>query len=135
MIFGNNQTNSLGLIMFCHRFTSVSFPISMNILLMIFYRNIDDNEKETSIIEKNYGEVLFSSIYYIVSSLIPLLLITIIILDYFNICGRLCKKKQKKQSFYLKNELREKNIINGRAYLMKLNKDYLGAIENIAQDK
>ena len=107
----------------------------MNILLMIFYRNIDDNEKETSIIEKNYGEVLFSSVYYIVSSLIPLLLITIIILDYFNVCGRLCKKKQKKQSFYLKNELREKNIINGRAYLMKLNKDYLGSIENIVQDK
>ena len=135
MIFGNNQTNSLGLIMFCHRLTSVSYPISMNILLMIFYRNIEDSEKETSIIEKNYGEVLASSVYYIISSLIPILLITIMILDYFNVCGRLCKKKQNKQSFYLKNEMRERNIINGRAYLMKLNKDYLGRIENIEQDK
>ena len=131
MIFGNNQTNSLGLLMFCQKLSSVSYPILMNIILMIFYRNVNDSEKENSIIEKNYGMILANFVYYFISGLIPLLLITIIIFDYFNVCGRMCKKKRKNQSFYLENELREKNIINGRAYLMKLNKMNLGSFEKI----
>ena len=111
MIFGNNQTNSLGLIMFCHRLTSVSYPISMNILLMIFYRNIEDSEKETSIIEKNYGAVLASSVYYIISSLIPILLITIMILDYFNVVEDYAKKSKINNLFIWKMKWEKKILL------------------------
>ncbi len=131
MIFGGNLTNTLAIFTFCQRLSSVSFPISMNILLMIFHKNIKDDDKGNFIIEQYFSRQLGGSIMYIITSFIPLILIIILILDYFNICGILCKKKKKKQSFYLKNDIRENKISNGKAYLMKLNHDYLGSINNI----
>ena len=131
MIFGGKLTNSLGLFTFCQRLSAVSFPISMNILLMIFHKNIDNNERGNSIIEQYFGDKLAGSFMYIIASFIPILLLIILALDYFNVCGKLCKKKKKKQNFYLKNEIRNKKIENGRAYLMKLNKDNIGSIKNI----
>ena len=130
-ISGVKKTNTLGILMFCQRLSTISYPIAMNTILMIFHKNIDDDENNNSIIEKNYGDTINSSFYYIVSGFIPLLLIIILIFDYFNLCGRMCKKKQKNQSFYLKNEIREKKIRNGRNYLMKLNKDNLISLENL----
>ena len=117
--------------MFCQSLTSLSFPISMNILLMIFTKNIEEKDEKNSIIEKYYGDTLKSTYYYFISGLIPLILIIILIFDYFKICGRICKKRQKNQSFYLKNEIREKNISNGRYYLMKLNNDNIGSLNII----
>ena len=131
MIFGGGQTNALALFMFCHRLTSISYPIAMNIILMIFYTNISEEENGTSIIEQNYGTIMGSTVYYIISYFIPLALIILMVLDYFHVLGRICKKKKKKQSFFLKNEIREKKIVNGRDYLMKLNKENIGEIENI----
>ena len=131
MIFGGGQTNALALFMFCHRLTSISYPIAMNIILMIFYTNISEEENGTSIIEQNYGTIMGSTVYYIISYFIPLALIIFMVLDYFHVLGRICKKKKKKQSFFLKNEIREKKIVNGRDYLMKLNKENIGEIENI----
>lgn len=129
-IIGGNQTDSLALIMFCQRLSTISYPVAMNIMLLIFYTNINDDEKGQSIVEKYYGEKMMSQGYYYIYLIIPILLIIIIILDFFNVCGLICKKKKKNQSFYLKNELREEKIRNGRNYLMKLNKDYLGSLES-----
>ena len=129
MIFGGKLTNTLGLFTFCMRLSNVSFPISMNIIIMIFHQNIKDEEKGNSIVEQYFSGQLGGSIMYLITSFIPLILIIILILDYFNVCGILCKKKKKKQNFYLKNEIRENKIANGKAYLMKLNKDYLGSIK------
>ena len=105
MIFGGNLTNTLAIFTFCQRLSSVSFPISMNILLMIFHKNIKDDDKGNFIIEQYFSRQLGGSIMYIITSFIPLILIIILILDYFNVCGILCKKKKKKQNFYLKNEI------------------------------
>ena len=131
MIFGGGQTNELALFMFCHRLNTISYPISMNIILMIFYTNVNEEENGASIIEQNYGNIMGSTLYYIISFFIPFALIIFIILDYFHVLGRICKKKKKKQSFYLKNEIRDNKIVNGRAYLMKLNKENLCTFENI----
>jgi len=131
MIFGGGQTNALALFMFCHRLSTISYPIAMNIILMIFYTNISEEENGTSIIEQNYGTIIGSTVYYIISFFIPIALIILMILDYFHVLGRICKKKKIKQSYFLKNEIRDNKIVNGRAYLMKLNKENLGTIENI----
>ena len=130
IIVGGRRSNSLAILMFCQRLSTISYPISMNIILMIFYKNIGEDEEQDSVVERNYGNRMGSSLYYIFSKFIPLILIIVIIFDYFNIIGRLCKKRKKNQSFYLKNEIREKKILNGRAYLMKLNKDNFGSLEN-----
>jgi hypothetical protein len=105
MIFGGKLTNTLGLFTFCMRLSNVSFPISMNIIIMIFHQNIKDEEKGNSIVEQYFSGQLGGSIMYLITSFIPLILIIILILDYFNVCGILCKKKKKKQNFYLKNEI------------------------------
>ena len=105
MIFGGKLTNTLGLFTFCMRLSNVSFPISMNIIIMIFHQNIKDEEKGNSIVEQYFSGQLGGSIMYLITSFIPLILIIILILDYFNVCGILCKKKEKKQNFYLKNEI------------------------------
>ena len=119
LIFENNQTNSLGLLTYCLRLSSVSFPISLNIINMIFHEISDEDIKPS--LEENYGGEVGDTIFYQVVKLIPTFLVFAIIIYYFDIWKRICKKK-KKTSFYLKNELREKSIEEGREYLMGLNK-------------
>ena len=47
IIFWNKQTNSLGLLTYCQKLSSISFPLSMNIIKMIFYKNVDEKIKTT----------------------------------------------------------------------------------------
>ena len=86
---------------------------------MIFHE-IGDKDIKPSLRE-NYGNEVGDTIFNIVEKYIPSFLIIAIIIYYFDIWKRICKKK-KKTSFYLRNELREKHIEEGREYLMRLNK-------------
>jgi hypothetical protein len=126
LIFGNNQTNTLGLLTYCLRLSSVSFPISMNIIIMIFYKIGDEDIKPY--LEENYGDQVSSVLFYLVSKLIPSFLIVAIIIYYFDIFKRICKKK-KKTSFYIKDKLRDKYIEEGREYLIRLHKRNLNNLE------
>ena len=119
LIFGNNQTNSLGLLTYSQKLSTITFPISLNIITMIFHE-IGDKDIKPSLRE-NYGNEVGDTIFNIVEKYIPSFLIIAIIIYYFDIWKRICKKK-KKTSFYLRNELREKHIEEGREYLMRLNK-------------
>jgi hypothetical protein len=126
LLFGGKQTNSLGLLTYCQKLSTISFPLSMNIIRMIFNKNMKDETK--SILEEKYGANIGHVSFYIIIIYIPLFLIIVIIFYYFDILGRLygiiCKKK-KKAKFYIKNELREQYILEGREFLIKLNKKYL----------
>jgi hypothetical protein len=125
LLFGGKQTNSLGLLTYCQKLSTISFPLSMNIIRMIFNKNMKDETK--SILEEKYGANIGDVSFYIIIIYIPLFLIIVIIFYYFDILGRLygiiCKKK-KKAKFYIKNELREQYILEGREFLIKLNKKY-----------
>ena len=59
-------------------------------------------------------------------------MIIVMIFYYFGIIGRIygfiCKKK-KKANFFIKNKLRDEYILEGREFLIKLNKKNISAIE------
>ena len=92
IIFGNKQTNSLGLLTYCQKLSSISFPVSMNIIKMIFYKNVDEKIKTT--LEENYGNDVGNTSFYKFISFIPLFLIIVIIFYFFDIYGRIFKKKR-----------------------------------------
>ena len=54
LIFGHKNTNSLGLLNFCYCLSMVTFPLSLNIIKMIFHENADDDIYTT--LEENYGD-------------------------------------------------------------------------------
>ena len=128
LIFGHQNTNSLGLLNFCYCLSMVTFPLSLNIIKMIFHENADNDIYTT--LEENYGDKINNSIFYKVVYYIPSFLIIIILIYYFDVCKRICKKK-KKTSFYLKNELRDKYIEEGKEYLLSLNKSNSNNLEII----
>ena len=125
IIFGGKQTNSLSLLTYCQKLSTVSFPLSMNIIFMIFHNNVDKELK--TILEENYGPELKKDVFYKIFGYIPLFIIIVIIFSIFDIKKRICRKK--KESFYIKNEFRDKNIAQGKQYLIKLNGQYLEELE------
>ena len=118
LIFGENQTNTLSLLSYCQKLSSVSFPISMNIIRMIFYKNGDDSIKTT--LEENYSDKIKNESFYEIVHFIPQFLIFVIIIYYYDIYRSIFKKK--KISFYIKNENRKQYILEGKEYLMAINK-------------
>ena len=126
LIFGHQNTNTHGLLNFCHSLSMITFPLSLNIIKMIFHENADDDIYTT--LEEDYGEHINNSVFYKVVYYIPSFLIVIIIIYYFEIYKRICKKK-KKTSFYIKNKLRDKYIEEGREYLIRLHKRNLNNLE------
>ena len=126
LIFGHQNTNTIGLLNFCQCLSMVTFPLSLNIIKMIFHENVDDDIYTT--LEEDYGEDLSNNVFYKIVYYIPSLLIVIIIIYYFDIHKRICKKK-KKTSFYIKNKLRDKYIEEGREYLIRLHKRNLNNLE------
>ena len=133
ILFGGNKTNSLGLLSYCHKLSTISFPVSMNIVRLIFNNNVNENEMTT--LEERYGNDIGNIPFYKVSSFIPLFLIVVIIYNVLDICGinlfsyikKICKKK--KISFNIKNEFRTQYISEGKSYLMKLNKNGLSELD------
>ena len=133
ILFGGNKTNSLGLLSYCQKLSTISFPVSMNVVRLIFHKNVNEEEKTT--LEEKYGNDIGNIPFYKVSSFISLFLIVVIIYNVFDICGinlfsyikKICKKK--KISFNIKNEFRTQYISEGKLYLMKLNKNGLSELD------
>ena len=121
ILFGGNQTNSLGILTYCQKLSTISFPMSMNIVGMIFHENLlknKDNRYKT-LLEDRYSKYVGDTTFYIICAFIPIFLIIVIIIYYFDIIGRICKKMR--ISFYVQNESRNKYISEGKKFLKKLN--------------
>ena len=126
-VFEENQTNTLGLLYYCQKLSSISFPLSLNIINMIFHNNTDKSIKTS--LEEQYGDKIGETAFYKILQFIPLVLIITIIINIFDIKSKICKKK--KTSFYTRNEKREKYISEGKAFLMKMNRSKNSEPNNI----
>ena len=126
-VFGENQTNTLGLLYYCLKLSSISFPLSLNIINMIFHNNTDKSIKTS--LEEQYGDKIGETAFYKILQFIPLCLIITIIINIFDIKSKICKKK--KTSFYTRNEKRENYISEGKAFLMKMNRSNNSEPKNI----
>jgi len=119
VVFGENQTNTLGLLYYCLKLSTINYPLCLNIIKMIFHKNA--NEDVQTSLEENYNDTLGGVLFYKIVSFIPIFLVVVIILNIFDIKSKILKKK--KISFYTKNEKRENYIIEGEKFLMKINKN------------
>ena len=126
-VFGENQTNTLGLLYYCLKLSSISFPLSLNIINMIFHNNTDKSIKTS--LEEQYGDKIGKTAFYKILQFIPLCLLITIIINIFDIKSKICKKK--KTSFYTRNEKRENYISEGKAFLMKMNRSNNSEPNNI----
>ena len=126
LIFGKQNTNTLGLLSFCQAFSMVTYPLSLNIIRLIFHKNVDGEVYAT--LEEYYIKDINNTVFYIIVRYFPSFLIIAIIIYYFDVYKRICKKK-KKTSFYIKNELRAKYIEEGKEFLIRLNKSNFNILE------
>ena len=119
VVFGRNQTNTLGLLYYCLKLSSISYPLCLNIIKMIFHANTN-GDVQTSLEEK-YNDTIGGAIFHLIAKFIPIFLVVVIIFNIFDIKGKICKKK--KVSFYTTNEKRQNYITEGKEFLMKINKN------------
>ena len=118
VIFGRNQTNTLGLLFYCLKLSSISYPLCLNIIKMIFHKNANEDVKTS--LEEQYNNTIGGVLFYTIVNFIPIFLVVVIIFNIFDIKSKILKKK--KISFYTKNEKRENYITEGKEFLMKMNK-------------
>jgi len=119
VVFGRNQANTLGLLYYCLKLSSISYPLCLNIIKMIFHANTN-GDVQTSLEEK-YNDTIGGAIFHLIAKFIPIFLVVVIIFNIFDIKGKICKKK--KVSFYTTNEKRQNYITEGKEFLMKINKN------------
>ena len=127
VVFGENQTNTLGLLYYCLKLTVISYPLCLNIIKMIFHKNV--NEETKTNLEEKYNSTIGGDLFYKLAYFIPIFLVVVIIFNIFDIKSKILKKK--KISFYTRNEKRENYIIEGKEFLMKMNKSNNSNIDKI----
>jgi len=127
VVFGENQTNTLGLLYYCLKLTFISYPLCLNIIKMIFHKNTNEDVKTS--LEEQYNRTLGGDLFYVFAYFIPIFLVVVIIFNIFDIKSKILKKK--KISFYTRNEKRENYIIEGKEFLMKMNKSNNSNIDKI----
>jgi hypothetical protein len=118
VVFGENQTNTLGLLYYCLKLSAISYPLCLNIIKMIFHKNA--NEDVQTSLEEKYNDTIGGLLFYKIVNFIPIFLVVVIICNIFNIKSRILKKK--KTSFFNLNEKRQNYITEGKEFLMKMNK-------------
>ena len=126
VIFGENQTNTLGLLYYCLKLSTISYPLCLNIIKMIFH--INEKDVQTNLEEK-YNDTIGGLLFYQIVNFIPIFLVVVIICNIFNIKSKILKKK--KISFFTRNEKRQNYITEGKEFLMKMNKSNNSSKENI----
>ena len=127
IVFGENQTNTLGLLYYCLKLTVISYPLCLNIIKMIFHKNVNEDVKTS--LEEQYSDKVGRDLFYKLAEFIPIFLVVVIIFNIFDIKSKILKKK--KISFYTRNEKRENYIIEGKEFLMKMNKSNNSNIDKI----
>ena len=86
---------------------------------MIFHKNANKDVKTS--LEEQYSDKIGRDLFNFLAEFIPIFLVVVIIFNIFDIKSKILKKK--KISFYTRNEKRENYIIEGKEFLMKMNKD------------
>ena len=106
------ETDAASLAMFCKSLSIITFPICVN-AIKIFTR-----DNHGAYIVENYEEVLHSKSLKYITPLVPILLIFIIILNFFNCCGRYGFRKRRPH-FSIKSSETNDYIKEGEIYLQE----------------
>ena len=117
-----NKTNTLSFLSFIGNLSDFSGAVCTNIVKILKH----GKEKELrTVIEEQGAKVLGTAGLSMIQKYVSLMIIVFVVITYFKIIERICKKKTGVQ-FNIESEERDKYINEGKDYLMKLNKEYLG---------
>lgn len=117
-----NKTNTVSFLSFIEMLSDFSGPVCTNIIKILKHAN----EKQIqTVIEKEGPKMINTKSFTYFESYLSLIIIVIIIITYFELMEKMCKKKAKVQ-FNIKSEERDNYIKEGKDFLINLNKEYLG---------
>lgn len=117
-MYNNRQTDSVSILFFTSNLCSIVYPLCLNILLMI-NKSADKGNKQT-ILETYFGINIKNQVFSNFSKYMPLLLIIFV---FITLISNYCQWTR------IKKFLKDDDISDtdeGREYLMKLNREYLG---------
>jgi hypothetical protein len=124
-VYGPRQTDGLSILYFTSNFCKITFPLSLNILIMM---NHGDDEAKKTCLENDFGININNQIFVLIAKYSPLLLFFFVVLNMFGIFSKIidCFSVETFSSFFSSNTTEEAN--NGYDYLININKENKGKL-------
>ena len=124
-VYGPRQTDGLSILYFTSNFCKITFPLSLNILIMM---NHGDDEAKKTLLENDFGININNQIFVLIAKYSPLLLFFFVVLNMFGIFSKIidCFSVETFSSFFSSNTTEEAN--NGYDYLININKEKKGKL-------
>ena len=116
-----NKTNTISFLSFIGNLSDFSGAVCTNIVKILKHGKTDLK----TIIEEKGSSYIKSAGLNIIQQYVSLIIVIFVIITYFKVAEKICKKKTGVQ-FHIDSEERNKYINEGKDYLMELNKAYLG---------
>ena len=110
------ETDAASLALFCHSIAKISFPICVNAIQILS----NENDEFNVYLIENFNHKLHIDFLHYIIPFVPLFLVFVIILNFFNICGKYGIRKKKKH-FAIRNVETIDYIKEGKKYLMEIN--------------
>ena len=124
-MYGPRQTDAVSILYFTSNFCKITFPLSLNILIMMNHG--DDMAKKTCL-ENDFGININNQIFVLIAKYSPLLLFFFVVLNMFGIFTKIidCFSIETFSSLFSSNTTEEVN--NGYDYLININKEKKGEL-------
>ena len=124
-VYGPRQTDGLSILYFTSNFCKITFPLSLNILIMM---NHGDDEAKRTLLENDFGININNQIFVLIAKYSPLLLFFFVVLNMFGIFSKIidCFSVETFSSLFSSNINEEAN--NGYDYLININKEKKGKL-------
>ena len=124
-MYGPRQTDAVSILYFTSNFCKITFPLSLNILIMM---NHGDDEAKKTCLENDFGININNQIFVLIAKYSPLLLFFFVVLNMFGIFNKIidCFSVETFSSLFSSNTTEEAN--NGYDYLININKEKKGAL-------
>ena len=124
-VYGPRQTDGLSILYFTSNFCKITFPLSLNILIMM---NHGDDEAKRTLLENDFGININNQIFVLIAKYSPLLLFFFVVLNMFGIFSKIidCFSVETFSSLFSSNTKEEAN--NGYDYLISINKEKKGKL-------
>lgn len=124
-VYGPRQTDAVSILYFTSNFCKITFPLSLNILIMM---NHGDNEAKKTCLENDFGININNQIFVLIAKYSPLLLFFFVVLNMFGIFTKIidCFSVEAFSSLFSSNNKEEAN--NGYDYLININKEKKGEL-------
>ena len=124
-VYGPRQTDGLSILYFTSNFCKITFPLSLNILIMM---NHGDDEAKRTLLENDFGININNQIFVLIAKYSPLLLFFFVVLNMFGIFSKIidCFSVETFSSLFSSNIKEEAN--NGYDYLISINKEKKGKL-------